>query len=632
MEDLLGIEKAWQSFCDFEKCSRFNENQSVSDFIEVWQQRLNEVQSYGLQYTDYVLALKLVYSCQLTQQLQKSVLYSLYSNNKDPDRDSMLLQTMVSMLKMTNDPESVKCEQDFEFDNEPIPGSPDYIDDHLDPPILKNDLDLLNSKLINDHNHVDNDDLKTEKFDEKMDLSTREDVKGEDTGGGGGEESKAVIKADCDACGLIGMNLSVYKSHINTCTQFQEKSQLDEAFTCGVCNKLYPSLAKLKEHIKNAHTRKNFVCTKCNKTFKEQHVLEKHMTRKHDVQIDADWKPVKLESIKRPKKKDVEITVLATCTECGTLESSVQAYKAHVLDCQLLKQKLEIEGEKNFSCGICNKKVATYNRLKWHIRDSHLKRLSCHLCPKKFKKRQALETHLAVHERKAKSATDNKIHQCEQCGKEFAKLWKLSRHRLTHSEFKCLSCSDAYFETQEDLDVHIQNHKDLICATCQKSFTCKIRLARHKPCGKTESIACDECGKLFGNRENLRCHKKIHKEPEFKCPKEGCGKAFVMKYVLKKHILRHEGLEKYPCQVCDKVFVKKIYLKNHMDRHMNNRRFPCDECGKKFYNKETLATHIRTHTGEKPFQCDECDRAFNRSWYLNKHKRTAHTFKMEELH
>ena len=67
--------------------------------------------------------------------------------------------------------------QDFEFDNEPIHGSPDYIDDHLDPPTLKNDLDLLNSKLINDHNHVDNDDLKTEKFDEKMDLSTREDVK-----------------------------------------------------------------------------------------------------------------------------------------------------------------------------------------------------------------------------------------------------------------------------------------------------------------------------------------------------------------------------------------------------------------------------------------------------------------------
>lgn len=81
-----------------------------------------------------------------------------------------------------------------------------------------------------------------------------------------------------------------------------------------------------------------------------------------------------------------------------------------------------------------------------------------------------------------------------------------------------------------------------------------------------------DCGKVFGRRENIRSHVQTHLgDRQFKC--NGCGKCFVRQHDLKRHAKIHSGNKPYKCP-CGAGFARQDALTRHRQRGMCVGGFP----------------------------------------------------------
>ncbi|XP_075907343.1 uncharacterized protein LOC142904871 [Nelusetta ayraudi] len=143
------------------------------------------------------------------------------------------------------------------------------------------------------------------------------------------------------------------------------------------------------------------------------------------------------------------------------------------------------------------------------------------------------------------------------------------------------------------------------------------------PTAQEKPHVCTVCSKAFSYKKNLANHMMKSHCP-LSCSYADCGKVFLSKYLLKRHITIHRAETLHQCNICGKQFTQACKLKDHIKRHNGEKPYSCIPCGKRFTTKSEWNVHTRVHTGEKPHQCITCGTRFRRSAHLHVHVR-GHT-------
>ncbi|KAL7055561.1 hypothetical protein AAHC03_023061 [Spirometra sp. Aus1] len=112
---------------------------------------------------------------------------------------------------------------------------------------------------------------------------------------------------------------------------------------------------------------------------------------------------------------------------------------------------------------------------------------------------------------------------------------------------------------------------------------------------KQEGHTCDVCNKVFSERSLLQKHKVAHADAKHICPT--CGRAFVREDKLRRHIRSiHSDERPFVCEVCSKAFARKDKLQEHARHHNRDITFPCPACNEVFLMRSLLNRHLRlTH-------------------------------------
>ena len=141
-----------------------------------------------------------------------------------------------------------------------------------------------------------------------------------------------------------------------------------------------------------------------------------------------------------------------------------------------------------------------------------------------------------------------------------------------------------------------------------KITTIKIKKTKVIKDSTGESL-CNECGKIFGNKDYLRRHKRTMHESKGGCLCNECGKMYKNSRTLKKHkkAIHLKIKETYTCPICKKEGTYKYYSDFFKHKQIceaklpeNAERYSCSICGAKFGTWYNWKNHHYICSGVKP--------------------------------
>ncbi|XP_063697327.1 zinc finger protein 90-like [Culicoides brevitarsis] len=101
-----------------------------------------------------------------------------------------------------------------------------------------------------------------------------------------------------------------------------------------------------------------------------------------------------------------------------------------------------------------------------------------------------------------------------------------------------------------------------------------------------------------------------------------CGRKFLTKTKLKKHIKSHNPQKTHYCKECKWSFYTSAQLERHMIVNHSGGNNQCIHCQKTFKEKRLLRQHMITHNQQKRFNCQFCSKGFNLLHHLKNHEAT----------
>jgi len=258
----------------------------------------------------------------------------------------------------------------------------------------------------------------------------------------------------------------------------------------------------------------------------------------------------------------MDATDARTCDLCGYSTSKASRFKRH---------KIIHSGEKPYKCGSCDYSCTRNDNLK---------------------------THSYTH-------TGEKPYQCSSCDFSCTSAGDLKKHSYTHTELQAITMNmDPVQENQVEegellkcsacgkkVETTLQEHTD----TCDKYIE-KYLGVKYKD-EKQGKLTCEICGKQYKYWQDMKGHMDMHQGAMYLCDK--CDKSFTFKKHLVKHKKSHNTVKDYACTICSwATNDKRNYKKHILSKHESIWTFKCDDCEftgptSKSLNAHTFCVHER---------------------------------------
>lgn len=422
----------------------------------------------------------------------------------------------------------------------------------------------------------------------------------------------------CDVCALVFKGIARLRMH-----KRRKHGSFEESFKyiCQECGLTYDKERSLIVHVQRKHSNTPkpvsdtwYNCPFCPKVFNIRETYARHVQRKHWINGE-EKKDLERQEIKDLLHSKNEHTGEIGCKECPLVFSSLNFLKLH-----MRRKHNALKEDFRLKCTICNLSYSKLESLKRHIRRKHDKGSFCDVCDQQFASRELYLKH--THKKL--------IQECHICGSVFATRGGLCKH---------LHCTHK-----------IQTPKTEFCEECGKSFQDKKQLRRHyMHIHLKVSYTCKFCKKIFRAKESYRRHvlikhhNVIEKRREQQC--DQCMEKFSDEFELCKHInITHhlpktekeegspENVEikkeetdvpaKYQCTKCPEDYESWEQLKLHYEEnHQKVTNAQCQVCGEMVPVLE-LQKHIKLHRTDATQQCRFCE--FETS---NRASMTQHTLR-----
>lgn len=258
----------------------------------------------------------------------------------------------------------------------------------------------------------------------------------------------------CEICGKRYTNIQNFKTHFRSHKKSTFVPKL-KAFVCKLCNKPFRTRSNLKEHNNYCAGLLPFICkhSNCDKKFPTITKLKNHVKLKHDKKFSSICSICNIGFVKTSSYKAHMISHSTekkyNCTKCDKSYKTLSNLNFHM---KYHNEKLP------FACDICGKGFMRKEYLEAHVNAHNgIKNFVCQVCDKKFVSQKNLDSHLKYHEGTVKTKT------CGVCGKVLTTGFE--EHMRTHNnlkEFECKECGKK-FNTKGALMKHRKNkHSDNI--------------------------------------------------------------------------------------------------------------------------------------------------------------------------